>query len=237
MKVKRAILKKQMEEENLLFSRLVSLHEVTKILASTQEPPDLNNKFLDYSLKMSRADGGVLLLYDYTGKLTIAETSRDNFDRSYWLERSFVAVAKWVASQGEPLALEAGARNYPAGLLPLPVDIQSLIAFPLKSPTRTIGVLILVRTAGKELFSNLDVEIVNVLSSQASISIENVRLYHNIRDNYLKTIRAFALAVEAKDEYTHGHSENVIEVLSYWLNIWGSTVKSNWLNMPDYCMI
>ena len=54
-------------------------------------------------------------------------------------------------------------------------------------------------------------EIINVLASQASISIENVRLSQNIRDNYLKTIRAFALAVEAKDRYTHGHSENVMK--------------------------
>ena len=47
--------------------------------------------------------------------------------------------------------------------------------------------------------------------SQSSISIDNVQLYQDIRDNYLKTIRAFALAVEAKDRYTHGHSENVMK--------------------------
>jgi len=63
----------------------------------------------------------------------------------------------------------------------------------------------------KHPFSNVDLEIINVLTSQASISIENVRLYQNIRDNYLKTVRGFALAVEAKDRYTHGHSENVMK--------------------------
>jgi putative nucleotidyltransferase with HDIG domain len=72
-------------------------------------------------------------------------------------------------------------------------------------------VLNLVRARGATPFSNVDLEIINVLASQASISIENARLYHNIRDNYLKTVRGFALAVEAKDRYTHGHSENVMK--------------------------
>ncbi len=83
----------------------------------------------------------------------------------------------------------------------------------------------MLRRNGRESFSNLDLEIINVLSSQASISIENVRLYHNIRDNYLKTIRAFALAVEAKDEYTHGHSENVMKY---------TMILAKHLGLPDH---
>jgi putative nucleotidyltransferase with HDIG domain len=94
---------------------------------------------------------------------------------------------------------------------PLPPAVESYIAFPLKTPQKTIGVLNLVRVKDAAPFSHVDLEIINVLASQASISIDNVRLYYNIRDNYLKTIRAFALAVEAKDRYTHGHSENVMK--------------------------
>ena len=57
-KIKRALLNKQMEEENRLFSKLVSLHEVTKILASTHEISDLNHKVLDYTVKIAKAGGG-----------------------------------------------------------------------------------------------------------------------------------------------------------------------------------
>jgi putative nucleotidyltransferase with HDIG domain len=69
----------------------------------------------------------------------------------------------------------------------------------------------LIRSTGSAAFSSIDLEIITVLASQASISIENARLYQSIRDNYLKTVRGFALAVEAKDRYTHGHSENVMK--------------------------
>ena len=187
------------------------MHEVTKILASTLDVFDLNSKFLDYSIRMSKADGGALLFLENSGKLSLAENV-GVFSRDYWISSAFITASKWVATHGEPLVLEPYEQVLPNGLLPIPSEFQSCIFFPLKTPSRTIGVLNLARLSGREAFLNVDLEIVNVLASQASISIENVRLYHNIRDNYLKTIRAFALAVEAKDEYTHGHSEKCDEV-------------------------
>jgi len=54
-KVKKALDRKQLEEENLLFSKLVALHEVAKVLASTLDIADLNKKFIDYSIRMSKA--------------------------------------------------------------------------------------------------------------------------------------------------------------------------------------
>jgi len=63
-KIKRALINKQLEEENLLFSKLVSLHEVTKILASTYQLPELNHKVLDFSVKIAKADGGSMMVFD-----------------------------------------------------------------------------------------------------------------------------------------------------------------------------
>ncbi|MBN1758479.1 MAG: response regulator [Chitinispirillaceae bacterium] len=210
-KVRRAFQSRKLQEENLLFSRLVSLHEVTKTLASTLEVQELNCKFLDFSLRMIKADGGSLLLVDQAGKLAITETAGDHYEPAFWLARPFVAVSRLVAQQQEAVLINAQEPLPDERLLPLPGGCRSMISFPLKTPSRVIGVLNLLRNDAHDPFAGLDLEIINVLASQASISIENVRLYHNIRDNYLKTIRAFALAVEAKDEYTHGHSENVMK--------------------------
>jgi response regulator RpfG family c-di-GMP phosphodiesterase len=210
-KIRRALLQRHLQEENILFSKLVSLHEVTKILASTLDITELNRKFLDFSTRLARADGGALIFADAQKKLSLAEKSGDAFTTDFWVNQPFVGAARWVIEHLEPLVIERGKEPPAEGLRPLPPAIQSYVAFPLKTPSRTIGVLNLVRVTSGDPFSNLDLELINVLASQASISIENVQLYQNIRDNYLKTIRAFALAVEAKDEYTHGHSENVMK--------------------------
>ncbi|MFP4417219.1 MAG: HD domain-containing phosphohydrolase [Fibrobacterota bacterium] len=209
-KIKRALTNRQLEEENLLFSRLVSLHEVTKVLSSTHAANELNHRFLDYSRKITRADGGSVMLCDYGNQLNVAISSQNYPDR-FWKQNAFSRAAEWAIENHEPVAIDRNVNGLAAGLVPLPSGIESLLVFPLQTPKRTLGVLNLVRTSGRKPFSSVDFEIINVLASQASISIENTRLYYNIRDNYLKTVRGFALAVEAKDQYTHGHSENVMK--------------------------
>ncbi|MBN1130331.1 MAG: response regulator [Chitinispirillaceae bacterium] len=210
-KIRRALVQRKLEEDNILFSRLVSLHEVTKILSSTLDQYDLNAKFLDFSSRLARADGGALIFTDAKGKLSMAGKAGE-VKTELWLKKPFVIASQWVLDHQEPLVIENGStEELPEGLRPIPAEVRSFISYPLRTPSRVIGTLNLLRLQGSEPFSSLDMELINVLASQASISIENVRLYHNIRDNYLKTIRAFALAVEAKDEYTHGHSENVMK--------------------------
>jgi response regulator RpfG family c-di-GMP phosphodiesterase len=229
-KIKRALLNKQMEEENRLFSKLVSLHEVTKILASTHDTEDLNYKVLDFSVKISKAKAGALMLIDGLGKMFIAGASSEPFGNSFFQQGIFPAVSKWVVEHEEPLVIEKNATHWAAEKFPpLPTPVHSYIAFPLKTPKKTIGVLNLIRINDMIPFSHVDLEIINVLASQSSISIDNVQLYQNIRDNYLKTIRAFALAVEAKDPYTHGHSENVMRytvVLAKHLGLSDAEIES-----------
>ncbi len=209
-KVRRALLNRQLEEENILFSKLVSLHEVTKVLSSTHRIDDLNERFLNYSVKIAKADGGALLLFDRTAKLSVVASTNGTFSGEFWNIDALRAGSKWAAHNGEPLMLERNGES-PPDMPSLPREVDSYIVFPLETPKRVLGVLNLVRAHGARPFSNVDLEIINVLASQASISLENAKLYHNIRDNYLKTVRGFALAVEAKDQYTHGHSENVMK--------------------------
>lgn len=210
-KITRALQTRQLQEDNLLFSKLVSLHEITKNLSSTHSVQDLNRRFLDYAVKISHSNGGALFFVNSCSRLHIALTSVQPFDERFWDQPIFSAASQWCVTRGEPLVVEQGVHHLPQGIPPLPAGIQSYIIFPLKIPQRVMGVLCLVRIQGETSYSNVDLEIINVLASQASISIENTRLYKNIRDNYLKTISSFAMAVEAKDKYTHGHSENVMK--------------------------
>lgn len=49
------------------------------------------------------------------------------------------------------------------------------------------------------------------LAHQTCIALMNARLYEEIKENHLRTIKALAIAVDAKDKYTRGHSENVMK--------------------------
>jgi putative nucleotidyltransferase with HDIG domain len=226
-KIKRALASRRLEEENLLLTNLVSLHEVTKVLNATHELYELQHKVLDYCARLSKSDGGALMFFDGKANLIFLETVGDAFEKSFWNQEPILNIARGVFDTAEPAIVSSMSPQLTvAGQAGSPGDvIESYMAFPLKTPNKIMGILNLVRRKGQQQFSTLDLEIINVLASQASISIENVKLYQNIRDNYLKTIRGFALAVEAKDRYTHGHSENVMKY---------TMILARKLGMPDH---
>jgi len=64
--------------------------------------------------------------------------------------------------------------------------------------------------AGRELSNpNEKITLLSSLASQTRIALTNSKLYTDMKENYIRTIKALAIAVDAKDRYTHGHSENV----------------------------
>jgi HD-GYP domain-containing protein (c-di-GMP phosphodiesterase class II) len=88
---------------------------------------------------------------------------------------------------------------------------KSFIAVPLKVKNNVIGVLnVNSKRKGKQ-FSQRDIKLLNVLSDQAAVAIENIQLYRDMKGMYIGTIRTLAKAIDAKDPYTKGHSERVTE--------------------------
>ena len=86
-------------------------------------------------------------------------------------------------------------------------DIESFICLPLVYSNRIIGVLEL--RSKKKQFSQDDIVLLNDLSSQMAVAIENWRLNEDAEKTYVETLNALALAVEARDPYTRGHSKRV----------------------------
>ncbi|MCX7725683.1 MAG: HD domain-containing protein [Chitinispirillaceae bacterium] len=61
-------------------------------------------------------------------------------------------------------------------------------------------------------FLSENLSLLNSLVGQTRIALTNTKLYSDMKENYIRTIKALAIAVDAKDTYTHGHSENVMNI-------------------------
>lgn len=53
------------------------------------------------------------------------------------------------------------------------------------------------------------IHLLELFANQAAISVENMSLYNELEKSYYDTLKAFVAAMDAKDPYTKGHSENV----------------------------
>lgn len=87
-------------------------------------------------------------------------------------------------------------------------ETACLVVFPMKSINDVVGVIVGVCLEQKEI-DEKGWKLLDAIGEEMGVVVENVRLYENLRQAYLSTIRALAEAVDAKDTYTRGHSDKV----------------------------
>ncbi len=87
--------------------------------------------------------------------------------------------------------------------------VISALVVPLRVGDKTLGVLGVVNKTGAPAFTASDESLLTALASETAISIENARLYEDVRGLSIATIRSLATAIDARDPYTRGHSDDV----------------------------
>jgi signal transduction histidine kinase len=62
-------------------------------------------------------------------------------------------------------------------------ELNAEVSLPIISKEKLIGILNLGHKAGKQIYSNEDLELLSTLTNQAAIAIENARLYQNLKQS------------------------------------------------------
>ena len=94
-------------------------------------------------------------------------------------------VAGWVARAGQPVLLEDAAsdpRFSPRFDEASGMNTGSILAVPLRSKGRALGVVELVNPRGDRAFSPDDLRTLSTLADYAAIAIENARAFERIRE-------------------------------------------------------
>lgn len=86
----------------------------------------------------------------------------------------------------------------------------SLLLSPLKGKKKTLGVLAVIEPHKKEFLSH-ELKLINTLTSQAALFIENSLLYQEFEELVLGSIQCLINALEATSSWTAGHTERVMK--------------------------
>ncbi len=119
-------------------------------------------------------------------------------------------VIGWVIKQKRPLLIPR-LHKVSAATSGLNTFEPPLICAPMVFQNRVLGA---VSVSGKKQdgsFEEDELVILSNIASQVALAIENARLNADNQKAYLETISALAMAVEARDIYSRGHSDRVCD--------------------------
>ncbi len=156
------------------------LLEISQAINSELHLNALLDKILDHTIEFTNAERGFLILFDDKGKPKV-ELAR-NIDReaiSKPDEKFSNMIVETVRKTGKPL-LSTNAQQeerFQESISIAEMGLRSVLCAPLKIKDETIGVLYIDNRFETSVFSERDLLWLETIADQASVAINNARLY------------------------------------------------------------
>jgi putative nucleotidyltransferase with HDIG domain len=193
------------------FEEMNAFYRLSETIASAHTLSRVLSLLLDVVSEVVDYDAAVLLLADEKAKAL-----RIQVEKNMTPELKNVVAAQerdglfsWALEQGRALVVPDSGKGAWTQALREDTRHKSFVLVPVLARGKAIGLIDLVVYTDEGSFTHRDLSLLSILANQAGISIENARLYDNIRRDYQDVIQGLAKAVDARDHYTLQHSSRV----------------------------
>jgi len=163
---------------------------------------------------MGAEAGGIYLLDEKRGELVVKVSRGISPEFVEETMRWDESLAGRVLRAGEAIVVEDISKE--PGLTRVAANgegLRSYISVPLRSNGKVLGVMDVI-TRQLHRVALRDKELLTSIGNQIGVAMDKARLFEELRESFVGIIAALATAVDAKDPYTHGHSERVARYAS-----------------------
>ncbi|MBN2310603.1 MAG: response regulator [Candidatus Hydrogenedentes bacterium] len=212
--------------ENARLLELTELFLISERIAGIRNERELFDFVLKAALDRVGAARGSLMLTTPDGEfLEIAASEGLPPEVTKDLVKMGGSISGWVAKNVRPLLVEdiesapevaeIVRRHQGASFVSVPLERKPPLdgdsAGPARNGSEVLAVLNVSEKRSGSKFTEGDLKILSIVANHAAAAIENVRLIQDIEKAHLATLQSMALLLEARDPYTHGHSQRVTE--------------------------
>lgn len=198
-------------------AKLELIYKVSKKIGSVPRMERLLQQIIEMTQNALHASAASILLFHDNERELFFESASGPVEKElrHVKVNTEYSIAGQVLRTGKPLTVNNVNKNKNFHRI---IDeftgfvTKSLICVPLVTYHKTIGVLEVLNKLDGSDFDESDMHVVVPVATTAAMAIENTRLHQTTLDAYKNTIVTLAGAIDAKDPYTRGHSQRVMEL-------------------------
>jgi signal transduction histidine kinase len=208
--------KGRLSKENIRLRTLLPLYELTDSLISELSAEKIFEQVVRLVNMETKANKVSLLLFDGGAEKLIVKASvgmpRDQVGSV--IERSDDSIVWSVIQTGKPVLLDGEAKNSAGAANPGTV---ATLCVPLSIKGKAMGAIHCSKINARAGFSESDQELVSIIAGQATIAIENARLFNSVRGHQLKLEASLIKVLTAQEDERSRISAELHDGLAQWL--------------------
>ncbi|MEO6235435.1 MAG: HD domain-containing phosphohydrolase [Vicinamibacterales bacterium] len=191
---------------------LSTLHTVSEALSTGRDLQRVSDVTLRAILDVLSADRGAVVLRrhgEHPGEVEVlAARSKTQSTERFPVSRTLVAS---VISEGVSVFAHDASSDarFSEGQSVVGQHIRSVMCVPLRTTDEILGALYVDSLSAAGRFNESDLELLAAIGNQAGVAMHRVRLMGQLEGLLLDTIKAITATIDARDGYTHRHSERV----------------------------
>ncbi len=198
------------------YEELSLLYKMSMTMKFTQSSASYLQSACDNITELVDVEGiAILLERSYEGQRRMMVTAGSGIIKldAQMIDILEMSLQKEVAT-GRDLLLDShvdGSIKYD-----WPAGIRSIIAIPLYRKDRMVGIMVAVNRREKEDFDSIDAKLFSTVANECAVFIDNDKLFVDLKELFVGALKALTKSIDAKDQYTRGHSERVAYI-SRWI--------------------